>query len=598
MGAHRCLVAAFAGGLQSDPASAVGGAAPARSATSGPPSTASARHSTPAPGVLRATEAERRKDGTSYRRGAARAIDAVCRETAQERRTFQDEGVLPVEMESSALGTGARGQGAEAAARFTVSDLRDETERPPRFHETRSRLGAQRDFAIGAVSCLARAGKTERRPLAEAGSRRPRTGRWWGSASLRTVLRRTAVRPGGPTTREDTRERDRTLIPLSAARRRIRAFRFRTLPEVEVPTLRSLGQRVSRRLVATRSLPAGRRSAMDGFALRLLPRAPTGPYVVRGSAFPSSSSSRRPLRRGEAISITTGARLPPGTNAVVRSEGAHRDGERLIVAHAPTPGQDILETGESIERGAVLLERGQRIRPVELALLLAQGVRTVPVFRLRVSVLPIGDELVAAGGRSGAGTPDYLGPLIAGLLGAQCGLHPPLRDDRAQVARALVAASRRSDLVVTIGGSSIGRRDVTKGAVAEVGRLLFEGVTTNVLKRGAVGVVGRTPVLVLPGQLVSAVTVLHEHGLHVLSRRVGRELREYSELPLAEAVAVDHRMDSLYLTRDVDGAARILDWGVARMTELLHADGFCILDHGRRYRPGEPIRVQRLWTGF
>ena len=92
----------------------------------------------------------------------------MYQETAQERRTFRDEGVLPVEMESSALGTGARGQGAEAAARFTVSDLRDETERPPRFHETRSRLGAQRDFAIGAVSRLARAGKTERGPLAEA----------------------------------------------------------------------------------------------------------------------------------------------------------------------------------------------------------------------------------------------------------------------------------------------------------------------------------------------------------------------------------------------------------------------------------------------
>ena len=350
--------------------------------------------------------------------------------------------------------------------------------------------------------------------------------------------------------------------------------------------------------MATRSLPAGPRSAMDGFALRLLSRAPTGPYVVRGSAFPSSSRPHRSLRQGEAVYVTTGAPLPPGTNAVVRSEGAHRDGERLLVAQVPTPGQDILETGESIEGGAVLLERGQRIRPVELALLLAQGVRTVPVFRLRASVLPIGDELVVAGGRSGAGTPDYLGPLIAGLLGAECVLHSPLPDDRARVARALAAASRRSDLVVTIGGSSIGRRDVTKGAVAEVGRLLFEGVTTNVLKRGAVGVVGRTPVLILPGQLVSAVTVFHEHGLHVLSRLVGRELREYAEHPLAGAVAVDHRMDSLYLFRQVDGAARALEWGVARMTELLHADGFGILDHGRRYRSGEPIRVQRLWTGF
>ncbi len=336
---------------------------------------------------------------------------------------------------------------------------------------------------------------------------------------------------------------------------------------------------------------------MDGYALALGWGSTQGPFRIRGARYPSSADGGPRLDPGEASYITTGAPLPPGANGVVRVEFVRREGDVLVLHHPARRGQDIVPVGESVRRGDVLLERGERIRPVQLGALLALGIPRVPSFRLRAVVLPIGDELRHDGRRRGRPrVTDYMSPLVASLLPfAEVKLLPPLRDRRAEVARRLRTASTTADLLVTIGGSSAGDRDVTKAAVRSVGKLLFEGVTANVLKRGAVGLIGRVPVVVLPGQLVSAVTVFHEHALHVLSRLVGRELRRFQRVPLARGVSVDHRMDSTYLFSLRDGRAQPLPWGVARLSALLRADAFGVLKHGRDYAAGDPVEVQTLW---
>ncbi len=245
-----------------------------------------------------------------------------------------------------------------------------------------------------------------------------------------------------------------------------------------------------------------------------------------------------------------------------------------------------------------MLERGQPIRPVDIGALMALRMPTVPVFDIRVRILPIGDELIRSRTRAQTAVPEYLGPIVAGLLGfCRVELSAPLPDDRDEVAHALRRSTRLHDLVVTIGGSSVGAKDVTKKAVTRAaGRLLFEGVTTNVLKRGAVGLIEGTPVVVLPGQIVSAVTVFHEHALHVLSRMVGRELRAFEEAPLDRRVHVPHRMDTTYLFRLSHGTAVPLPWGVARILSLLRADAFGTVSRGRDHSMGEPVQVQRLWS--
>ncbi len=388
------------------------------------------------------------------------------------------------------------------------------------------------------------------------------------------------------------------LVSLAQARSAIARASFRPPAVERVPVLRSLGRLAAARVSAPFHLPPTPVSAMDGYALNVGDGASIGPFRVRGSSFPSSAPRRRRLAVGEAAYITTGAVLPPGANAVVRVEATAVEGDFVRLRQAVRAGSDIMPAGEAMRRGDVILERGEPIRPAHVAALLAQRTRTVPAYRLRVAVLPVGDELVpASAGRPSTRT-EFMGPLVAGLLGfADVELRRPVPDRLPAVARALGAAQKRSDLLITIGGSSVGQRDVVKPAIQSVGRLLFEGVTTNVLKRGAVGFIGRTPIVVLPGQVVSAAVVFHEHALHVLSRMVGRELRAAEELVLGCDLVVDHRMDSTYLFTLTDGRATPLPWGVARLTALLRADGFGVLSHGRRYRSGERVRLQRLWGG-
>lgn len=386
------------------------------------------------------------------------------------------------------------------------------------------------------------------------------------------------------------------LVPLETARAAIDGAEFRPLRPVGVPPLRALGRLAAAPHVARNPLPAQTTAAMDGFALCVDPEAVTPLFRIR----PVPGRARRGtgrLRPGEAVPIATGGVLPAGANTVVRVEATRTEDGRLYLREPAVVGQDTIAPGEVMARGDTILERGEPIGAVQVGALLAQQVRSVPTLRPRVTILPIGDEVVPAGHPTRGRVADFLSPIVASLLHfAAVRVVPPVPDDRAKVSRTLRRASRNADLVVTLGGSSVGPKDVTKAALGEVGQVLFEGVSVNVLKRGAVGFVGRTPTIVLPGQVVSAVVTFHEHALHVLSRMVGRELRRYEEVVLAEDVAVEHRMDSVYLFRVSAGLAGPLPWGVARMTALLRANAFGILERGRRYRTGERIVVQRLWS--
>jgi len=123
-------------------------------------------------------------------------------------------------------------------------------------------------------------------------------------------------------------------------------------------------------------------------------------------------------------------------------------------------------------------------------------------------------------------------------------------------------------MVLAIGGSSVGEKDLTKGALAKCGNLLFEGINVNVIKRGSVGIVKGKPVVILPGRIVAAVCTFHEHGLHILERMLGVELRRSDDLPLGSDLEVRHKMDSLYLgehERRESVSAEVGSWTLQRI---------------------------------
>jgi len=382
------------------------------------------------------------------------------------------------------------------------------------------------------------------------------------------------------------------LLRLAEARAAIAALPIRPVAPTRVAVGSSAGGWSADEVRSPADVPPRPTSAMDGFAIADGVRAGRLDFAV------VEANGVRRLRPGEAVAVVTGETLPPGTSAVARVESVRLDHGTLRLRHSLPRGTDVHAPGSSIRGGARLVAKGQEVLPYTVAALLAAGVRRVRVRRPKAVVVATGTELRRPDDRS-PGPRDALGPAIAALLRRWCdvtyaGVVP---DDRAAIRSAVETAVRASDLVVTLGGSSVGPRDRTKAAVADAGRLVVGGTRINVLKRAGVGFVRGTPVLILPGQVESAFVSFHEHGLALLERLVDAPLRSYARRPLRDPITVAHRMDSTYLFREQDGHAIPIGWGVARYETLLGATGFAYLRHGRSYPRGHVVAMQRFERG-
>ncbi len=385
------------------------------------------------------------------------------------------------------------------------------------------------------------------------------------------------------------------LVPLADARRAIDRAAFRRWPVERVALLSATGRLAASELRARHDVPRRRLAAMDGFAVGAPSRSGTKRYRLNPGGLVPGRRATSQLAPGEAIACATGAVLPAGAVAVVRLEWAHSEGGLLRVHRAPRSDQDVHTAGEDVRRGTPLLAIGETLRPYHLGVLLEQGVGRVTVFAPRITVLAVGDEIARGRAPSGGAVADTITPVLRPLLpSSRVRVIRGVPDDVRGLSRRIRAAASTSDLVVTLGGSSVGPRDRTKAAIRSVGELLFEGVRVSVLKRAAVGRVGRTPIVVLPGQVGSAIVGWHEHGLHVVGRCVGRDVRQWERVRLRRSIPRDRRMDTVYLLAVRDGEAIPLPWGVRRASEFLRANALAIVGRGASAVPGTPLVVQRL----
>ncbi len=355
-------------------------------------------------------------------------------------------------------------------------------------------------------------------------------------------------------------------------------LREREVPVCEIQWLISAAE-----VTAPSDMPSRDIAAQDGYAISL----------VEGLKEYKIKEQAESLKPGEAKYVGTGWPLPAGANAVVRVEASRVEGDALTFSGEVKPWYDVERAGEDIRKGDAVLRRGELITPYHIATLVATGVERVRVFEICIGIISVGDEIVPCDSKNGVR--DSLTPLLRGLMPfAHVEVaHTP--DDKGRIVSAINEMVSSCDMVVTIGGSSVGSRDFTKEAIREAGDLVFEGVQTNVVKRGGVGLVNGKPVLSLPGRPVSAVAVFHVHGLHILSRMAGVELRKYVEVELAEDLQVMHKMNSTYLFRLDGSRAYPLRWGTGLYSQLILADALARLQRGRLYMKGEMIRAQLLF---
>ena len=256
-------------------------------------------------------------------------------------------------------------------------------------------------------------------------------------------------------------------LPVDQVLAALRA-RLTPLTECEAVGLASGIDRVlAADVVSTVDLPAFDNAAMDGYAVRTEDTA--GPVTLKivGHALAGHAFAGR-VERGHAVRITTGAALPPGTDAVVMSEDTDTAGDEVRLARAVHTGQNVRRRSEHVRAGEAVLLAGRRLRSHDIGLAASVGVDTVSVCRrLRVAILSTGDELVdAPAPLGGSATYDGNRPLLAALV-ARAGadlidLGISTDEDTNFTARIEQAARARSDVLITTGGAAQGDADVVR----------------------------------------------------------------------------------------------------------------------------------------
>ena len=262
-------------------------------------------------------------------------------------------------------------------------------------------------------------------------------------------------------------------------------------------------------LAALLTQPPFDASAMDGYAVRAADVAtlPATLAVIGEAAagHPFCGS----VDAGQTVRIFTCAPLPAGTDAVVIQEDTARDGSKVIVRAGRIDKSHVRIRGFDFREGETLLAAGRRLGPREVALAAAMGHGTLPVRRRpRVAILSTGDELVAPGQTPGPGqivSSNHLGvAALAELAGAQVRLLGIARDTREDL-DAHFEKARDADVIVTIGGASVGDHDLVAPVLEARGLALsFWKIAMRPGKPLMFGRLGPARVLGLPGNPVSS----------------------------------------------------------------------------------------------
>jgi molybdenum cofactor synthesis domain-containing protein len=280
------------------------------------------------------------------------------------------------------------------------------------------------------------------------------------------------------------------------------------LPAERVPLDGAAGRVLAERLVALAPNPPHRCAAMDGYA------------VV------AAATGSGPLAPESYLRIDTGQPLADRFDAVAQIEIAHEDASGLTLERAVEAGANVRAAGEDVQEGDDLLPAGRLLSAYDIALAAVAGHGELAVVRRpRVAILPTGGELRPPGTRLAPGeVADADGPMLQALArgaGATCERLPPRPDDAAQIGAAVRDAARASELVLVIAGSSRGRADHTGLVLEEHGELVVHGVALRPAHPVALGLVGSTPVIGIPGYPVAAAVAFERFARPLLGHLLG-----------------------------------------------------------------------------
>jgi molybdenum cofactor synthesis domain-containing protein len=307
-----------------------------------------------------------------------------------------------------------------------------------------------------------------------------------------------------------------------------------SLPSETISVQGSLNRILAEDVGADASVPAFEKSAMDGYAV--VAEGTFGSSQTNPSLLKLVGESKigelptKTLRKGETIAIATGAPVPQGADAVVMVENTKRlDTGDVEVYAAVTPGENISHIGEDVKQGTVVLERGRKLKPPDLGLLVALGRETVSVVRRpKVAILSTGNEVSESGPVTSGRIVDVNRPVLMAMV-EECGGVPLdlgiAKDDPEEISKKLKRGLTSADLVLVTAGTSVGKGDLVPDVINALGKpgMLVHGIAMRPSLPTGLAVVNGKPIVSLPGLPVSAMIAFSTFVQPLILRMLGTE---------------------------------------------------------------------------
>jgi molybdopterin molybdotransferase len=364
------------------------------------------------------------------------------------------------------------------------------------------------------------------------------------------------------------------------------------------------GRILAHDILAPLPLPPFTNSAVDGFAVasRDLPPDQEQAFPIAGRV-QAGASAQAPLKPGQAMRIFTGAPIPEGADTVFMQEDVRVEQGNVVLPAGLRAGANVRPAGEDIPLGRAALKAGQRLRPQDVALAAAFGFTKIEVNRrIRVAVFSTGNELVSPGEKRAAAqlfdSNRFMLMAMLARLGCDVSDLGILRDERASLASALRRVAGSHDLILTTGGVSTGEEDHVKAGVESAGSLVLWRMAIKPGRPVAMGIIGGTPLIGLPGNPVASfVTFVHVVRPTVLAL-LGATQQPLVPMPVRAAFAYKKKTGRreyvrVSLRKAADGvleAAKFPREGAGMLSSLVDTDGLVELGEAvTQVEPGQTV---------
>lgn len=307
--------------------------------------------------------------------------------------------------------------------------------------------------------------------------------------------------------------------------------------KITLPLLEALHYCLAEHVYVRENVPAFRRSTVDGYAIKArdsfgasetLPGFLNVTGEVKMGQVPD-----RPIKNGEAMYVPTGGMLPEGSDAVIMIEHCENIDGLLNIYRQTAPGENVISVGEDLKENEILVEKGTRLRPQELAALASQGITEVTVYRKPViGYLSSGDEIVPmeTDELQIGEIRDMNGAAIGGLVkewGLEFRYGGIVKDNREEFEQKARAMLEETDCLVISGGSSVGAKDYSVQVIDSLGTpgVYVHGISVKPGKPTILSIADKKPVIGLPGHPASAMIIFSIFGKAVLERLQGIETK-------------------------------------------------------------------------